>query len=235
MNLIPPSDTPRPTPASVDGALLESRFTLWIDGVGAFLLFVKDALTIGGPLAGSTVADLALLANLSRKHATIRRSGEGYLLLAHAATQVGGRTVLEQIDLQHGSEISLGQSVRLRFVLPTVLSGTARLDFLSDHRPQQLADAAILMDETCVLGPTIDSHVPCPGWPEKVLIFRRGNELWCRARLDFFVDGQLASSAGSPLRPGSIVSGQDFRFRLEGATDQKTAGPTTGRHVEIAG
>ena len=110
---------------------------LWIDGVGAYLVCCSPQVTVGGPASGPGSADIELLANLSRLHATFVRSGEGYLLEAHSATKVAGRLVQGRTPLNDKYEIELGESVRLRFNLPTVLSATATIGFESDHRPSR--------------------------------------------------------------------------------------------------
>ena len=48
---------------------------------------------MGGPTRDKQPADLVLLANLSRKHATFVRSEEGYVLEAHGACKVADRAV----------------------------------------------------------------------------------------------------------------------------------------------
>ena len=70
-----------------------ARFMLWIDLVGAYMVCTSDEVAIGGPPAEGPAAEIALLANLSRKHATIARSGERYVLKAHAPAVVAGRPV----------------------------------------------------------------------------------------------------------------------------------------------
>lgn len=195
-----------------------TRFTLWIDGVGAYLLCLGDRVTIGGPEHDGESADVALLANLSRRHATLIRTKEGYLLEAHSAVSVAGRPVYERTRLNVNYEIELGDCVRLRFRQPTVLSATATLDFLSDHRPSRSVDGVILMEETCLLGPGSENHVGCPDWPESVVLFRRGEQFCCKSRADIFVDGQLVRDGG-PISPGSVVTGPEWQFRLE-ATEQ---------------
>ncbi len=199
-----------PTPAAGE------KFVLWIDRVGAFLLYLKNEITIGGPAAEGAGADVSLLANLSRRHATFVRSGERYLLLAHAPVQVAGRAVHDRVDLSDGYEVALGANVRLKFRLPSVMSGTARLEFASDHRPARAADSVILMDDTCLIGPGAENHIRCPDWPHAVLLFRRDGRLWCKSREELFVGGRHAP-AGAELEPGVVVTGTDIRFRIESA------------------
>lgn len=197
-------------PASVAG----EKFVLWIDQVGAFLLSLKSDLSVGGPSADVAQADVALLANLSRRHVTIVRSGERYLLVAHVPTHVAGRPVHDRSDLADGYEITLGGNVRLTFRLPSVMSGTARVDFVSDHRPARAVDAVILMDDTCLAGPGAENHIRCPGWQTSVLLYRRDGKLWCKSRDALFVDGRHAPE-GAELKSGSVVTGSDIRFRIE--------------------
>jgi hypothetical protein len=194
----------------------DEKFVIWIDQVGAFLLCLANEVTIGGPAAEGVGADVSLLANLSRRHATFARSGERYLLVAHAPAQVAGKPVHDRVDLSDGYDVALGANVRLRFRLPSVMSGTARLEFVSDHRPSRSADSVILMDDTCLIGPGVENHIRCPAWPHAVLLFRRDGRLWCKSRDELFVGGRHAPE-GAELVPGAVVTGTDIRFRIEGA------------------
>jgi hypothetical protein len=193
-----------------------AKYWLWIDSVGTFLVCLGEKVTVGGPTSGAGAADVALLANLSRRHASFVRCGEEYLLEAHAAAQVDGRPVQERSHLSNGSRIRLGEKVEFVFRLPSALSRTARLEFASDHRPERSIEGIVLLDDTCLLGPQGEHHIHCPHWPDAVLIHRRGEELWCKSRAEVFVDGRHVPQ-GSVVQTGSIVSGPDFRFRLEAA------------------
>ena len=194
---------------------------IWIDGVGCFWLSQSDRVAIGGPGTPSAksddsreTADLAILSDLKRRHATIVRTGEGYLLEAHGPVRVAGREVHDRAVLSDGALIELGRSVRLRFRQPSALSLSARLEFVSDHQPAQSVDAVVLLADTCLLGPTDDNHVVCPDWSGQVLLVRQGEELWCRSRQALTVNGQRLGS-GRRLQSGDIVSGDDLRFRIE--------------------
>jgi FHA domain len=211
MSALAMSDYILGTNAVPDGG---ERFVVWIDQVGAFLLCLKPEITIGGPAAEGAPADLSLLANLSRRHATIVRSGERYVLVAHAPTFVAGRPVHDRVDLADGNEIRLGGSVRLLFRLPSVMSGSARLEFVSDHRPARAVDGVILMAETCQIGAGLENHIRCPEWPGAVVLYRRDGALWCRSRDPLFIDGTHVPDGGA-LKSGCLVSGNEVRFRLE--------------------
>ncbi len=209
------SETSGTQTVAVGGALMDcERYLLWIDRVGTFMLCLGDRISLGGPVSEPPAADIPLLANLSRQHAEIARSGEGYYLKASAATRVAGRDVHERTYLADGNEIQLGESVKLRFRLPTIVSGTARLDFVSDHRPARAVDAVVLMDDTCILGPGADSHIRCPLWQQPVLLHRKDSQLCCKSRSDIYVNNKHAKQS-MPLTDGTIVTGIDGRFRIE--------------------
>ncbi len=191
-----------------------SRSLLWIDGVGTYLVCTGDQVSIGGPTAEQRAADISLLANLSRIHATICRRGDGYFIEAHSPTKVSGRDVIERTDLNDGYEIGLSDTVRLRFRLPSVLSASARLEFLSVHRPGLSVDGIVLMGDTCLLGPGETNHILCHDWPDAVLLFRRDGQLWCKSRMDLFL-GDRHIQDGSPIENGDIITGPELRFRFE--------------------
>lgn len=221
------------------GGRQEPRYTLWIDGVGAYVLFLNSRVSIGGPAAvegrfhkmlpngtpdsakpEDAAADVALLANLSRQHAAVVRSGDGYVLQAHSWVKVAGRLVDERTDLNDANEIEMG-TAKLRFRMPNPLSHSARLEFVSDHRPVPSVDGVVLMSETCLLGPGSENHVPCPQWPGTVILIRDRDGLRCKSRLDLFA-GQRSVSDNVVLQPGDVVSGPDLRFRVEAAASGRT-------------
>ena len=75
-------------------------------------------------------------------------------------------------------------------------------------------DSIILMDDTCILGPGMDSHVHCPAWQDSILLHRTGDQISCKSRSDLFVNGEHATGSVI-LTDGAIVNGLDCRFRLE--------------------
>ena len=205
-----------PTPAERSAS--KDCYFLWVDGVGAFQLFTAGEVTLGGPTRDKEPADLVLLANLSRRHATFVRSEEGYVLEAHGACKVADRPVEGRAHLNNNYRLELGAGVRLRFRIPSVLSATAVIDFASDHRPNRSIDGVILMDETCLLGPTADNHVVCPDWNQTVLLYRKADGFWVKSQSPLSIDGKLMPESGGPVKPGSYVSGNDLGFRLEACT-----------------
>lgn len=211
MNPVMGSSIPAGPTETTDRA---GRLMLWIDGVGGYLACLGNRVTLGGPSVSGNGADISLLANLSRRHATFIRTEGGYLLEPHAALSISGRTVQERTPLNTGYEIKLGSDVQLRFLQPTVLSASAVLDFESEHRPSHSVDGVILMDDTCLLGPGSGNHVRCRDWTETVVLYRRGDRLHCRSRADLFREG-VALHPDDPLNSGDVVTGPDLRFRIE--------------------
>src|SRR5439155_7594238 len=127
------------------------RFVLWIDAVGGYLVCLSDDVYIGQASPGANV-DVAIQADISRRHAKIRREGEGYILdPLHQKVKVDGKPVASPMLLSDGDEIELGDKVRLRFRKPHVLSASARLEMVSRHRLQPHVDGVLLMAESCVL------------------------------------------------------------------------------------
>ncbi|HQX51824.1 MAG TPA: FHA domain-containing protein, partial [Planctomycetaceae bacterium] len=190
------------------------RYMLWIDGVGAWQLCVGAQFLIGGPTLEDTSADICLMANLSRRHASLLRNGEDWFIHPHQSTVVSGRAVSGSTLLRTGDEICLAERVRLGFRIPSVLAGSALIDFESHHRPARSVNGIILMTDSILLGPRKDHHVCCPDWPEMVVIYRQDDGLRCRSKAALTVDGTRVRDSAL-LTDGAIVSGDDFRFRIE--------------------
>jgi hypothetical protein len=195
------------------GGPKSDAFMLWIDAVGGYWVCLREVVTLGQPLPQGQ-ADVPILADLSARHARIRRDGEGYLIEALRELHVDGRPVPQLGWLNDGSRIDLGANVRLVFRRPHALSATARLDFASRHRTQPSCDAVLLMADACVLGPKPQSHVVCRAWPHEVILYRQGDELFCRTAGDLTIDGKHYRERG-PLRRNSRVEGETFSFSLE--------------------
>ena len=189
------------------------RFMLWIDAVGGYWVCLGDRVTLGQPNAQGA-ADVPILGDLSSRHACIRRDGEGYLIEAWREIRINGRLVQDVGWLGDGTRLQLGGAVRLLFRRPHPLSATARLDFVSRHRTQPSTDSVLLMADACVLGPKPHCHVVCRDWNREVLLFRRGQELYCRTDGPFEIDGVACRGEGQITRH-SRIEGDGFSFNLE--------------------
>lgn len=207
--------------SSATNCVVGTSYLLWIDGVGTFLVYLQETMRIGGPGEPGTVgglgsarADLALLASLSRNHASIIRSGESYFLEANGPVFCNQRPVNERVLLTNRSELKLNSETVITFKQPTVLSASACLELTSHHQPQQRLDGIVLMADTCLLGPSSENHVVCHDWPDTVILYRQGDQILCRSKHEIYVN-QKSASEGALLTPGSLVSGPDLRFRWE--------------------
>ena len=166
------------------------------------------------PTFDAEQADISLMANLSRIHATVRRSGDSWSLQAHSKTQVGGRNIDEKTSLRRDASIRLGNSVELGFRVPTALSATAVLDFVSEHRPSQSVDGIVLIHENCLLGPGPENHIVCPDWPDTLVLFRRDGSWHCKSRMNLAVDGDIVTDSHQ-VKAGSMITGDELRLRIE--------------------
>ena len=190
----------------------EGRFLLWLDAVGGYLVCLDDQVVLGR--AGTdAVADVPLLGDLSRQHATVARDGEGYVIRAIKPTFVNGKPVTTA-PLRDGDVIRLGSTVELEFRQPSPVSATARLRVVSRHRLPLAVDGVILMAETCIVGDSKQAHIPSPGQAAPIVLYRQGAALWCRAPGEFEVDGR-ACAARAPLTLQSSVLGEGYSFSLE--------------------
>jgi len=191
----------------------KGRFLLWVDAVGGYLVCLDDHILLGraGP---DSHADIPLMGDLSRNHATLLRNGEGYLLQAHHASFVNGKPVVDQAVLHDGDVIRLGSTVELEFRQPSPVSATARLSIVSRHRLPLAVDGVLLMAETCIVGDASQAHVPAPAIRNPVVLYRQAGALWCRAGGAFDVDGRTCASR-APLTLQSSVLGDGFSFSLE--------------------
>jgi hypothetical protein len=204
------------------------RLMLWIDSVGGYWVCLGDEITIGQPNRRGT-PDVPILGDLSNCHARLRRDGEGFIIeamrrdaangiiKAMREVAIDGRPVRDFDWLRDGSQIQLGESVRLLFRRPHALSGTVRLDFASRHRTQPSADAVLWMADSCILGPKRHCHVVCRNWTREVILYRDGEELYCRTGGMFEIDGVARQGRGR-ITTNSRIQGDGFSFNLEAIT-----------------
>jgi hypothetical protein len=189
------------------------RIVAWIDAVGGFLICLGDEVMLGQPSTDASV-DVPFLADLSRRHAIIRRDGESYVLTPLQKTIVDGRHIAEPTVLRDKSLVRLGDSVELRFRKPHALSNTAVLEIVSRHRTEPAVDGIVLMSESCILGPQSHSHVRCPDWTSDLVLFRRGDNLMCRTQAPIEVDGQTCVGQAS-IAGDCRIESEEFALSLE--------------------
>jgi hypothetical protein len=198
---------------TVAGSENPRRALLWVDAVGGYLVCLDDAITIGQPSSNEKLA-LPILADLSRRHAVIRRDSGAYVVEPLQHTLVDGREIKSPTVLADNQLLQLGDNVRVRFHKPHALSLTARLVVESHHKTQPTADAILLMADSCVLGPNRHCHVRCRDWQKDIVIFRQNDQVFCRADEPLTIDGAAATSSNE-IQPGARVEGESFSFAWE--------------------
>ncbi len=192
---------------------LGKRLVAWIDGVGGFLICLGDEVTLGQPSVPATV-DIPLLADLSRRHAILRRDGEAYVLAPLHDVGVDGRKLSGPILLKDNALIELGDSVRMRFRRPHALSATAVLTVESHHKTEPAVDAIVLMSDSCILGPKSHSHVYCRDWTEDLVLFRRSAGLAFRTSAAVEIDGEPVGQ--NAVLPGNCrLEAENFALSFE--------------------
>ena len=196
-----------------DIAPASPRFQLWIDGVGGFLVCEGDDLIIGQPSTARRV-DIPILGDLSHRHASIKRCGDGYLLVPNRQARLNGKSISEAMSLSDRAVIELGSGVRLIFRQSHPYSATATLQLASSHRTQPACDGIILMADSLILGPEANSHVVCRDWKTNAVLFHRGEALHCRSEENLEVNGQPYDSE-SPLPRNAQIAAEEFSMSLE--------------------
>ncbi|GAB5402514.1 MAG: hypothetical protein Aurels2KO_07450 [Aureliella sp.] len=191
----------------------DKHHVMWVDGVGGYLLVESDEALIGQALPRSKM-DIAIVGDLSRQAAAVRRSDGDYLVQPLQASALNGGEIDRPKLLSHGDELQLGKCVKLSFHKPSPLSSTARLTMASLHRFKPHVDGVLMLADSCILGPSASSHVHCPEWKGELLLFRKGDK-WVFRTLDVVtIDGQEAQGE-IPLVPGMRMQGEDFSLSIE--------------------
>lgn len=183
------------------------RLVAWIDGVGGYLICLGDEVILGQPASGSD-ADIPILADISRRHASIRRDGEAYVITPIHKVAIDGVELTGPQVLNDGASITLGDAVKLEFRRPHALSGTAVISIASHHKTEPAVDGIVLMSESCVLGAKPQSHVPCRKWTDDLVLYRRDDELRFRTSATIEVDGEPTGS--STTAEGGVITGRTF-------------------------
>jgi hypothetical protein len=198
---------------TVAGNEIPQRALLWVDAVGGFLVCLDECVAIGQPAPGEQIA-LPIRADLSRRHALIRRDAGAYVVEPLQRTFVDAREITSPTLLSDNQLIQFGDNVRIRFHKPHALSATARLSLESHHKTNPSADAVLLMADSCVMGPNSHCHVRCRQWQRDIVIFRQNEQLFCRADEPISVDG-VQALGNNEIHPGARVEGEDFSFAWE--------------------
>ncbi|MBA4065829.1 MAG: hypothetical protein C0501_19340 [Isosphaera sp.] len=205
-------------PAPAAGPGLPKRFLLWVDGVGGYLVCLGNRVTFGQATADGPV-DVPLFADVSRLHAEVTRDGEGYVVESGKGVTVNGRGSA-RCGLAPGDRVTLGATCQFLFHRPVAVSSTARLELTSGHRLPVAVDGVLLMANELLLGPGPAAHVPVPGLPAHVLLYRSKDGLGVRVPGGpFRVDDRVCHDRAALPLP-AVVTADAVTFAVE---------PVTGR------
>ena len=192
-----------------------SEFMMWVDGVGGYLVCPAPVNTIGQAIEQSHI-EIPIIGDVQRRHVRLEMVEGHHLLYALGGTAIDRTQVNpgDGVTLRDGQRVKLDGGVEFAYLKRHPLSPTARLEFLSRHRTRPWSDGVILATQSIILGPDRRNHVVCPFWEHDVVMFRRGNQWFCRTEGKLEVDGKIYAGT-APINLASQISGMDFNFSLE--------------------
>ncbi len=159
------------------GLSLDRPIVLLVDGAGAALLVSEPLVQIGR--AGISGVTLGFERELLSQHAEIRRSGEQFWLTATGPCEVNQRRA-ERMLLCDGDRVGFGAQVRMVFLRPSAKSESAVLRLSHRCRLPQDVGLVILMQDTCLIGPTPTCHIRTREGAAPLVLFTRGGQLHAR-------------------------------------------------------
>ncbi len=155
-----------------------SKYFLWIDGVGTFLIASGPRVTLGRH-GSSKTPDIALSGSFSGLAGEIIRTGEQYLFRAYDAADVNGTRSSEKV-LTSGDRISLDERTALDFYLPSPMNSTALLTLPPPYLIPGPVKNAVLLDTFLIIGKKGFAHIKAPAEPDHVVVYEKEGTLWAR-------------------------------------------------------
>ena len=194
---------------------LPDRLMLWVDSVGGYLVCLRDEVVLGQPAGGAT-PDVPILGDLSRRHAIIRRQGEGYSIEAVREVRLDGQSVQRTAPLWDGSVIELGR--RSAIAIPPAASaqchGAVGVRQSASHAALDRRGVADGRDAAS-WAPHPSSHVVSARLAKRSGSVPAGQPNWAAERLPRFRSMAQDKPGGPALRPRCRVEGEEFAFSLE--------------------
>ena len=191
-----------------------SRWRLWVDGSGGYLLLTGSRWTVGG-VSDQGEAEIRVRADWPRLAGRIEREAGDYFWsdIYHKGSIPQDRTLVT-----HGQHLPIKGSARVRLIQPSPLTATAILDLAPPHRFDEHIDRVILVDQTLLIGTSSECHIQCEPPKENSkqdgdanalqrLIMTRRDERW------------LVGTAGDLQE---LVVGQSFQMQSVTMTLEET-------------
>jgi hypothetical protein len=177
---------------------LPTRFAVQVDGVGSFLVYRQDRITIGTASASRPI-DLVLMAEAGLPAATIERVDEDYFLTTEQVVCVNDKPTRRKL-LSSGDQIALSPRCRLKFSVPSAASTSAVLHLSGTRLPRSDARQVILLDREMILGPEPSAHIRAGQLRQPAILHVREGRLLCRTADAVTVDDQpIDPRRGIPL------------------------------------
>ncbi len=152
-----------------------SRWRLWVDGCGGYLLVTGVQWSVGG-LSRASNADICVQADWPRLAGQISRRGADYFWQ-------GKRAADQKILLADGTQIPVDGSALMTLGKPSQLSDTAVLSLNAPHRFDQHVDGVVLVRETILVGPGSDCHLRCRDASDRAILQLKDNHWYAKAGL----------------------------------------------------
>ncbi|MDB4393961.1 hypothetical protein OAF37_03815 [Rubripirellula sp.] len=152
-----------------------SRWRLWIDGCGGYLLVNGVQWSVGG-LSRATNADVCVQADWPRLAGQISRRGADYFWQ-------GQNSLESKTLLTDGTPFPIQGSALMTLGKPSQLSDTAVLSLNAPHRFDQHVDGVVLVRETVLVGPGSDCHLRCRGASDRAILQLKDNQWYAKAGL----------------------------------------------------
>jgi len=169
------------TDKATSKTVLPKKFMIQVDGVGSFPVFSDNQVTVG-PISCEQVCDLPLMAEPNLPWLTIERAEEDYFVRSERDIAVNDTPTKNQL-LGNGDRIALSRRCRLKFRRPNAASTTAIITLAGTRMGRADVRDAILLDREIIIAPGPAAHIRCDSLPEKIMLFLRNGQLFCRGKV----------------------------------------------------
>lgn len=152
-----------------------SRWRLWIDGCGGYLLLTGVQWSVGG-LSRASNADICVRSDWPRLAGQISRQGADYFWQGRSSSD-------SKILLIDGMPVPVQGSALMVLGKPSQLSDTVVLSLNAPHRFDQHVDGVVLVRETVLVGPGSDCHLRCREASDRAILQLKDNQWYAKAGL----------------------------------------------------
>jgi hypothetical protein len=138
-----------------------TRWRLWVDGSGGYLLLTGTRWTVGG-VSDQSLAEIRVRADWPRLAGRIEREAGDYFWCDR---YVKGSIPTARVLQPPSGTLPVPGSASLTITQPSPLTATAVLDLKPPHRFDEHVDRVILVDHTLLIGDSAECHIRCESPP----------------------------------------------------------------------